>query len=122
MRLYRRLPAAALALAATGFGPPQPELFACHGSFAILARGFVTGRPSELNFVVDWQAPSIATDTGRPGRITALTVLEVAFEVQYDTYKAAYRINRIDGTISQTSNFGGLFRGVCELKPLRTKF
>lgn len=121
MRHYRRLPIAALALAATGFGN-APEMVACHGSFATLARGFVTGRPSELNFVVWWETPAIATDTGRTGRITALTALEIAFEVQYDTYKAIYRINRIDGTISQTSNFGGVFRGVCELTPLRTKF
>jgi hypothetical protein len=121
MGRYARF-AAVAALALTGFGYQQPGLLSCQGSFGQFANGFLVAMPSQLNFVVDWLTPAIVTDTGTPGRIIALTPLELAFEIRYADYAAYYRVNRIDGSISQTSNLGGSFYGICELKPLETKF
>lgn len=104
------------------FGTPQAGLLSCRGDFGEFAQGQLAARPSELNFVVDWNAPTIFTETGRAGTITALTPISVAFEVQYADYTAAYWINRRDGSIAETSNFGGKFWGECALKPLATRF
>jgi hypothetical protein len=122
MGKYARLATAALALGTTGFGYQQSGVLSCQGSFGRFADGHLTAMPSQLTFVIDWQIPAITTDMGRPGRITVLTSREIAFEVQYESYTASYRISRIDGSISQTSNYGGVFHGSCDLQPLETRF
>jgi hypothetical protein len=79
-------------------------------------------RPMELKFVVDWQVPSVTpVDGGGPGRIIALTPLELSFAVQYEGYKAAYHLDRIGGTFSQRPKLGGVFFGRCDQRPLETK-
>jgi hypothetical protein len=112
----------AFALAMTGAEHDHERLLSCHGSFGRFVNGFLVDKPSELNFIVDWLAPKIMTEGGRPGVVTALTATELAFEVQYDGYKAHYRISRIDGAIRQAVSLGAVFYGLCELKPLETKF
>jgi len=111
-----------LAWLTSAFGTPQPGLLTCRGDFAEFARGTVSARVSDLNFVVDWNAPTIFTETGRPGKITAATPISVAFEVQYPDYTAAYWINRRDGSIAEMSNFGGRYWGECAMRPLATRF
>jgi hypothetical protein len=102
--------------------PVGPGLLACHGDFAQFANGFMVSRPMELNFVVDWQAPWVVpTNGGSTGRIISLTALEFSFEVQYEGYRAAYHLNRVDGTFSQRPNLGGVFFGKCEMRPYTTK-
>jgi len=113
---------AALALATTGFGYQQRGLLSCNGDFGRFANGLLVGRPMQLNFVVDWLTPAVVTDTGRTGRIITLTALELVFEIPYADYTATYRVNRIDGTISQQSSVGGVFHGNCDLASLETKF
>jgi hypothetical protein len=122
MERYARLVAVVAGLGMTGFGYQHYGTFRCDGQFGRFANGHLASMPSQLTFVIDWQMPGIVTDTGIPGRITAWTPIELAFDVEYPTYKASYFINRIDGSISETSNFGGLFHGVCDLTPLETKF
>jgi hypothetical protein len=116
--------AAALALGITGLGGYQHYgMFSCEGRFGRFAsNGQLDAMPSQLTFIIDWQMPGVVTDSGIPGRITAWTPLELAFDIQYPAYKASYFINRIDGSISETSNFGGVFRGACDLTPVDTKF
>jgi hypothetical protein len=124
MSSYARLAAAMLALGMTGFGnQPQPGLLSCTGDFGQFANGFIVTRLMELNFAVDWTTPSVTPlNGGSPARIISMTSLEVSFEVQYEGYRAAYHLNRVDGTFSQRPNLGGIFFGRCELKPLETKF
>jgi hypothetical protein len=118
-----RLAAATLALGMAGFGYQQPGLLVCEGDFAQFANGFMVARPMELHFVVDWLAPSVVpTDGGGPGRIIALTSLELSFEVSYEGYRVAYHVNRIDGSISQRPNLGGVFFGDCDMRALGTRF
>src|ERR1700733_5353795 len=121
-------PLAALAAAALALGIPpiggyqHYGMFYCEGRFGRFVDNQLASEPSQLTFVIDWQIPAIVTDTGGPGRITAWTPIELVFDFQYPTYKASYFINRIDGTISQTGNFNGVFRGTCDLKPAETRF
>jgi len=111
------------ALLALGIGGYQHYgEFDCQGSFGRFADGHLASMPSKLTFVIDWQGPAIVADDGTPGRITAWTPLELAFDVAYPTYKASYFIDRIHGSIRETSNYGGTFYGTCALKPLETKF
>jgi hypothetical protein len=114
---------------AQGF-PPPPVLLACNGDFGQFANGFIVSRPMVLHFVVDWTAPSVTpTDGGyKPAKITALTQLELSFEVQYEGYRVAYHLDRVTGTFSQRPNLlgqgpnqGGVYFGHCEIKPLETK-
>ena len=114
------LQAALLALGISSY--QHYGMFNCQGSFGRFADGHLASMPSQLTFVIDWQIPAIVTDDGTPGRITAWTPLEVAFDVQYPTYQASYFIDRIHGSIRETSNYGGVFYGTCGLKPLETKF
>jgi hypothetical protein len=128
MDRYARLAAAALALGLAGCdylqsrALVQPGLLVCQGDFGQFANGFMVARPMELKFVVDWLAPSVVTDSGTPGRIIALTSIELSFEVPYEGYRVAYHVNRIDGTISQRPNLGGVFSGRCAMKPLEQTF
>jgi hypothetical protein len=123
MGKYARLAAAVLAIGMTGFGYQQPGLLSCEGRFGRFgSNGFLIAMPSQLSFLVDWLTPAISTDTGTLGRITALTPVELTFEIQYENYRANYRVSRIDGTISERSNFGGVFYGICDLRSLETKF
>jgi hypothetical protein len=120
---YARLAVAIVAIGMTGFGYQQPGLLSCEGRFGRFAsNGFLVAMPSQLSFVVDWLTPAIATDAGTLGRITALTPAELAFDIQYESYRANYRVSRIDGTISERTNFGGIFYGICDMRPLSTKF
>ena len=97
---------------------PQPVgVLACQGDFGKFANGFMVARPMELKFVVDWLAPWVQTDGGKPGRIITLTSLELTFEVKYEGYSVVYHVNRLDGTFSQRPNVGGIFYGTCNLKP-----
>ena len=116
--------AALLALGSTGiFGYQHYGAFYCEGRFGqFRADGQLSSEPSQLTFVIDWQMPGIVTDTGIPGQITAITPIAVAFDVQYPAYKVRYFINRIDGTITETGNFSGAFRGTCDLTPVQTRF
>jgi hypothetical protein len=106
-----------------------PALLACHGDFAQFANGFMVARPMELHFAVWWTAPAVQpTDGGSPARVLSLTPLELSFEVQYEGYKAAYHLNRVDGTFTQRPNLlgqgpnqGGVFFGTCGAKPLTTQ-
>ena len=128
MGRYVRFAEAALLLGLTSCGsvPPwvisQPALLACHGDFGQFANGFMVARPMELNFVLDWQVPVVATSGGIPGRIISLTPYELTFEIQYPGYKDLYHINRIDGTIQEHPNVGGIFSGRCDLGQLQQKF
>ena len=98
-------------------------LLACHGDFAQFRNGFMVARPMELNFVVDWLAPSVVpVEGGGPAKIIALSSLELTFEIPYEGYKAVYRVNRVDSTISQRPNLGGVFSGYCGLRPYTTNF
>jgi hypothetical protein len=98
-------------------------MLVCHGDFAQFANGFMVARPMELHFLVDWLAPWVVpTDGGATGRVIALTPLEFSFEVQYEGYRVAYHVNRVDGSISQRPNLGGVFSGKCDMQPLATRF
>jgi hypothetical protein len=139
MGRYARLAAAVLALslvrcdyvqpvllrvgAQLSGSPTPPALLTCRGDFGQFAHGFMVTRPMELNFAVDWAAPLVTPlDRGKPARIISLTPLELSFDVQYDGYKVAYLLNRVDGSFSQRPNLGGVFSGTCETKPLDKKF
>ena len=109
--------------------PGWPSLLSCHGDFAQFANGFMVARPMELHFAVWWSTPAVQpTDGGSPARVLSLTSLELSFEVQYEGYKIAYHLNRVDGTFTQRPNLlgqgpnqGGVFFGNCDTKPLATK-
>ena len=102
--------------------PIRPTLLVCQGDFGQFANGFMVARPMELGFAVDWLAPSVTPmNGGGPGRIIALNSLEFSFEVQYEGYRIAYHLNRVDGTFSQRPNLGGIFFGRCQEKPLIPK-
>lgn len=109
-----------------GWAPPGlltgPALLVCRGDFAQFANNAIVARPSELKFVVDWATPSVTpVDAGSAVRVLAVDSLELSFEVQYEGYRAAYRLNRVDGTFSQRPNLGGIFFGRCELRPYTTR-
>ena len=50
-----------------------------------------------------------------------LNAIELSFEVQYETYKAAYHLDRVQSIFSQRPNLGGVFFGRCYLKPYQTQ-
>jgi len=136
MGRYAGLTGAALALALSGCTfaqqlqqqlqaetqPGWPSELACRGDFAQFANGFMVARPMELHFAVWWSPPVVQpTDGGSQARILSLTSLELSFEVQYEGYRVAYHLNRVDGTFTQHPNLGGVFSGTCDVKPLKTK-
>jgi hypothetical protein len=136
MKGLLRLAAVALALAPSGCvyvqqlqqqlqpetRPDWPSLLSCHGDFAQFSNGFMKTRPMELHFAVWWSVPAVQpTDGGSPARILSLTPLELSFEVQYETYKVAYHLNRVDGTFTERPYLGGVFFGHCDVRPLVTK-
>lgn len=95
---------------------------ACRGDFGQFANGFIVARPMELDFAVYWDKPAIyPLNGGSPARAVSLTSLGLSFDVQYQGYRAAYHLNRVDGTFSQHPSPGGVFFGRCELKPLTTR-
>ncbi|HVH80433.1 MAG TPA: hypothetical protein VM782_13645 [Stellaceae bacterium] len=102
--------------------PPQVSLLVCHGDFGQFANGFTVTRPMELSFIVDWLTPSVTPlNGGAPARILALNTIELSFDVKYEGYRAAYHLNRVDGTFSQRPNLGGVFFGRCDLRPYTTR-
>jgi hypothetical protein len=109
-------------MATAALGPGDPSLLACHGDFGRWANKQLAARQSEVDFIVYWGAGKITTDTGEEGKLLALTPLYLDFDVPYADYVARYRVNRIDGTVSQASNFGGVFWGNCEIGPVPTRF
>jgi len=122
MARFNRVLAVVFGVAMLGAEWIQPAVLACHGMFGRFADGTLVDKPSRLNFIVDWQVPAVATESGRPGRIIALSSTALDFEIQYDGYKAVYQVNRLDGTIREASTLGSVFSGVCELKPFAPKF
>lgn len=103
--------------------PGWPSQLTCRGDFAQFSNGFMVTRPMELHFVVWWAAPAVQpTDGGSFARILKLTPLELSFEVQYEGYRAAYHLNRVDGSFAQRPSLGGVFSGSCDLRPLETRF
>jgi hypothetical protein len=142
MGRYARLAAAALALSLAGCDyvqtqlqqlqglPPQPVQLVCDGDFGQFANGFIVTRPMVLHFAVDWTAPSVTPLDGgyKPAKVIALTLLELSFEVQYEGYRIAYHLDRVNGTFSQRPyllgqgpNQGGVYFGNCVIKPLDKK-
>lgn len=102
--------------------PGWPSLLTCRGDFGQFSNGYMKTRPMELHFAVWWEAPAVQpTDGGSPARILSLTPLELSFEVQYEGYKVAYHLNRVDGTFTQRPNLGGVFFGNCAVAPLTTR-
>nr|UXE45972.1 hypothetical protein Hi04_10k_c5482_00018 [uncultured bacterium] len=103
-------------------GPPAPvNLLVCNGDFGQFANGFIVSRPMELSFVVDWVTPAVTPlNGGGATRIIALNSIELSFEVQYEGYKAAYHLDRVQGIFSQRPNLGGVFFGRCSLRPFQT--
>lgn len=109
-------------LTTTALGPGDPSLLACHGDFGRWADKQLVARQSEVDFVVYWAAGKVTTDTGEEGRVLAITPTYLDFDMPYRDYVARYRVNRIDGTVSQASNYGGVFWGECDVGPVWTKF
>jgi hypothetical protein len=109
-------------LTTTALGPGDPSLLACHGDFGRFADKQLVARPSELDFIVYWAAGRVTTDTGEEGQVLAITPTYLDFDMPYRGYIARYRVNRIDGSVSEASNFGGVFWGECEVGPVSTKF
>ena len=103
-------------------GPPAAvNLLVCNGDFGQFANGFLVARPMELSFVVDWVTPAVTPlNGGGATRIIALDVIELSFEVQYEGYKVAYHLDRVQGIFSQRPNLGGVFFGRCYLRPFQT--
>jgi hypothetical protein len=98
-------------------------VLACSGDFGQFSNGFIVARPSELNFIVDWRVPSVyPVNGGSATQILSLNTAELSFVVQYEGYRAAYWINRLDGTISQRPNIGGVYFGRCDPRPFEQKF
>lgn len=124
MDVFAPLQALGVALLTLGAGHPSagPALLSCHGKFVEFADGQPSAIRPSLDFIVDWRVPTIETESGLPARIVALTPQTIAFDVRYPEYLAHYRINRIDGTIAESSNFGGLYRGDCALGPVINRF
>jgi hypothetical protein len=141
MGRYARLAAAALALSLAGCDymqtqlqqaqglPPRPVQLVCDGDFSQFANGFIVTRPMVLHFAVDWAAPSVTPLDGgyKPATIIALTALELSFEVQYEGYRVAYHLDRVNGTfterpklLGQGPNQGGVYFGSCVTRPLET--
>jgi hypothetical protein len=99
--------------------PSWPAKLTCRGDFAQFSNGFMITRPMELTFAVWWTVPAVQPlDGGSPARILSLTSLELSFEVKYEGYKAAYHLNRVDGSFTQRPNIGGVFSGTCDVRPL----
>jgi hypothetical protein len=109
-------------LATTALGPGDPSLLACHGDFGRFADKQFVARQAELDFIVYWSAGKVTTDTGEEGKVLAITPTHLDFDMPYHDYVARYRVNRIDGTVSQASNYGGVFWGACEVGPVSTRF
>jgi hypothetical protein len=110
--------------------PPPPAQLVCDGDFGQFANGFIVTRPMVLHFAVDWTAPSVTSLDGgfKPAKIIALTPLELSFEVQYEGYRVAYHLDRVNGNFSQRPNLfgqgpnqGGVYFGTCVLTPLENK-
>jgi hypothetical protein len=140
MGRYARLVAAALMLSLAGCNyvqtqlqhaqglPPRPVQLVCDGDFGQFANGFIVTRPMVLHFAVDWMAPSVTSLDGgyKPAKIIALNSLELSFEVQYEGYRVAYHLDRVNGTFSQRpnlgrgANLGGVYFGTCAIRPLET--
>jgi hypothetical protein len=109
-------------LTAAALGPGDPSLLACHGDFGRFANKQYVARVSERDFIVYWAAGQVTTDTGEPGRVLAITPTYLDFDMPYREYVARYRVNRIDGSVSEASNYGGVFWGNCDVGPVSTKF
>jgi len=103
-------------------GPPAAvNLLVCNGDFGQFANGFPVSRPMQLSFVVDWATPAVTPlNGGGATRIIALNTIELSFEIQYEGYKAAYHLDRVQGIFSQRPNLGGVFFGRCYLRPFQT--
>lgn len=102
-------------------GAPQVNTLACNGDFVQFANGYPIARLMELSFVVDWATPAVTPiNGGGATRVIALNAIELSFEVQYEGYKAAYHLDRVQGIFSQRPNLGGVFFGRCYLKPYQT--
>lgn len=109
-------------LATTALAPGDPSLLACHGDFGRFADKQYVARVPERDFIVYWGAAKITTDTGEPGTVLAITPTYLDFDMPYRGYTARYRVNRIDGSVSEASNYGGVFWGECDLGPVPLKF
>jgi hypothetical protein len=109
-------------LTTTALGPGDPSLLACHGDFGRFANKQLVARVSERDFLVYWAAGRITTETGEEGRMLAITPTYIDFDMPYRGYVARYRVNRIDGSVSEASNYGGLFWGECDVERLSTRF
>lgn len=110
-------------LTTTVLGPSDPSLLACHGDFARFADKQYVARVAERDFLVYWGAGKVTTDTGDMGQVLAITPTYLDFDMRYrGDYVARYRVNRIDGSVSEAGNYGGLFWGECDLGPVSTKF
>lgn len=102
--------------------PGWPSQLTCHGDFAQFSNGFMITRPMELRFAVWWTVPAIQPlDGGSTIQILSLTPLELSFEVQYEGYRVAYHLNRVDGSFTQRPSLGGVFSGNCYVQPLTTQ-
>lgn len=111
-------------LTASALGPGDPSLLACHGDFGRFANKQLVARVAERDFVVYWGAGKVTTDTGEEGRVLAITPTYLDFDMPYrgGEYVDRYRVNRIDGTVSEASNYGGVFWGECDVGPVWTKY
>lgn len=109
-------------MATAALGPGDPSLLACHGDFGRFANKQLVARQSELDFIVYWAAGKVTTDTGDEGRVLAITPTFLDFDMPYRDYVARYRVNRIDGSVSQASTDGGVFWGECDVGPVAAKF
>jgi hypothetical protein len=98
--------------------PVFPVLLVCKGDFGQFANGFMVSRPMELSFVVNWSAQVVTPmNGGSPARLITPNSAELSFDVQYEGYRVAYHLNRVDGTFSQRPNLGGVFFGTCKEQP-----
>jgi hypothetical protein len=109
-------------LTTSAFGPPDPSLLACHGRFGQFAQGQLVAVPSERDFVVYWSAGAVTSDTGQPAQVLAITPTYIDFDLPYRDYTARYRVNRIDGSVSEATLYGSVFWGECDVEPISTKF
>jgi hypothetical protein len=109
-------------LTTAALGPGDPSLLACHGDFGRFADKQLVARVAERDFVVYWAAGKVTTDTGEEGQVLAITPTYLDFDMPYRDYVARYRVNRIDGSVSEASIYGGVFWGECDVGPVATKF